>query len=734
MQVSTGQREIAAEPGSESRILVKVVNTGNIIDGLSARVVGAGSASVRAEPAMLPLFPEAEGEFALTLDVPDSQPAGRHPLTVEVVSHTTGTVAHADVDLEVPARPLLSVVREPRMIRTRRTGRFVLAVGNRGNVPLDVTLASTPGDAGTTVGLNPIMLRVDPGTTTSVMAKVRGPRLVTGAEVERNVGIEVVARPADAADSGVEPDPVLTESTSLQLRQRPLISRGLLTFLILAAVVGLWAAVFLFGLINVFASDPLTKTAPASFFGEADLEASAVDSDGDGRVEAAAETGEEPPVGALPKEGLMPPGVGGQISGTVTANSDGTPVGRILVTAYRTGPDGRPIQMGASATQSDGSYTLAGLFPTSYLLKFSARGHDDVWYGARQEGRPPEEVTAEAQTSLDGVDVVISGRPGSISGVVDPGDTVSSVPTRVSARLLSSSGDAPVAARTTTDSEGGYTLTGLDAPGTYEISFLAPGYRATSVVQRLAGGEDRIQPKVLLSSGEGQISGVVNGDDGPLGGVTVTTTVDGSPLSVITPTTGIVGAYSLQSLPTPGTYVVTFSADGYGERVVIVDLGPGESRTSLDQSLTAGTGSITGVVRGPDRAGLGGVEVVVGGAITVDGSAPTTTTVTSGAVGSFAFSDLTAPGDYTLTFTAPGFAPETRPVRLEADGPASKIDLTLTRQLGSITGAVVDDGKRVVGVPIIATNGLDTLRTTSSAPGGALSDGGYLIPGLDPGW
>ncbi|WGX98471.1 carboxypeptidase-like regulatory domain-containing protein [Nocardioides sp. L-11A] len=762
MQLSTPQRELAADPGSVSRIQVKVVNTGTIIDGLSARLIGADGAEVHAAPAMLPLFPEAEGEFELTVRLPEAQPAGRHPLTVEVVSHTTGAVQHADVDLDVAARPMLGVVREPRMVRARRSGRFVLALTNHGNVPLDVALSSTPGDAGTTLRITPGSLRLEAGTTTSVMAVVRGPRMITGAEVDRTAGIEIVgtpavtggaagpgvpsgtdpgAVPAPTADPAVEGDPALTHSTTVQLRQRPLISRGLLTFLILASVVALWAAIFLFGLINVFAGDPLTKTAPASFF--------AASTGGTGGTDGAGGAGGGP-ADALPKNGLLPPGVGGQIGGTVTARSDDSPVGRILVEAYRSGRDGRLVKVSSGATQSDGSYTLAGLFPTSYRLKFSATGYDTVWYGGPGGGEvrgggqsapgggggraDAQEILAEAQGTVDGIDVVIGGQVGSISGKVDPGDSLVPVATTVSARLLSSAADAPPAATTTTDGAGGYVLTGLQAPGTYELSFVAEGYRPTTVTQKLAGGENRIQPTVLLSAGGGQISGIVRGGAGPLGGVTVTTTVDGEAVSVMTPTVGSVGTYALQNLPTPGTYVLTFTAEGHGSRTETVALDPGESRTGFDQSLTAGTGSVSGVVRGA-AGGIGGVTVVVGGAVTTDGKSPSTTTLTTGKVGGFAFSDLPAPGDYTLTVTAPGYAPETRPFSLSADGPAATVDLQLTTQLGDLRGKVTRSGGGLLdGVTVTVSSGTETFRTTSSGRGGALPNGGFLFAGLKPGW
>ena len=49
MRVSTESREVLADPGTSPEILVTVVNTGTIIDGVSARVIGAGNAPVRSD-------------------------------------------------------------------------------------------------------------------------------------------------------------------------------------------------------------------------------------------------------------------------------------------------------------------------------------------------------------------------------------------------------------------------------------------------------------------------------------------------------------------------------------------------------------------------------------------------------------------------------------------------------------------------------------------------------------
>ncbi len=257
-------------------------------------------------------------------------------------------------------------------------------------------------------------------------------------------------------------------------------------------------------------------------------------------------------------------------------------------------------------------------------------------------------------------------------------------------------------------------------------------------MQALAGGESRVQPDVLLSAGGGQISGVVTDGKAAVGGVTVTTSVGGQAVSVITPTTGAVGVYTLADLPTPGTYLISFSAEGFGTRSRIVRLGAGESRLQEDQSLASGTGSITGTVVGPDKQGLGGVSVSVGGTAAVDGSVPATTTLTDGAAaGTFVLDDLPT-GTYALTFTKDGFAPVTLPVTLEEEGPGEEVRLQMGALVGTIEGVVEgpsDDGPvGFVGATVTATNGTTTNTATSSSAGGGLAQGGFLLPSLPPGW
>jgi hypothetical protein len=730
MRIDTSTRVVEMDPGSATEIVVDVVNTAQVIDGVSARVIGLPQQFVRAEPQLLPLFPDATGRLTLSLTVPPSHPAGRHPLTVEVISHGAKLpTQYLDVDLNVHAQPAIRLGASPRSIRARRRGRFVLELTNQGNITLDVSLRAAEADRACTLHFAPDTVQVLAGATVAVILDVRGPRMIAGGEIDRVVTVE--ASPTSGLLPGADPsaDTTLVPlTTTVQLRQRPLLSRGMITALILACIVALWAGVFLLGLTKVFSGDPMTKSAPASFF------AGTPAADGSSGGQAGKDGA---PAGALSKTGQVPAGAGGTITGTVTSTSEGRPVGRILVEAVRVGPDG-PQVVSSSASQADGTYSLVGLFPGQYYVSFRATGFRTVWYPSATSRDAGTLVSAAAQATTTGANVVITGLPGSISGTVDPGDTLNPVVATVTARPLMSVGDAGPVATTKTNASGHYTLSKLPAPASYELTFTAPGYRTTTLVDTINGGDQRLEPTVLLGTGTGQISGTVTDGKTPIGGVTVSTTVGGKSLTVLTPTMGQVGSFTLGSLPTPGTYVVTFAAPGYGSQTRIIDLAAGQKQADLTATLTAGTGSVTGRLVDGDGNGLGGAAVTVGGTVAGGGgAAPATTTLTSGSVGSFLINGLAAPGSYTMTFAKTGYAPVTIPVTLSGNGAPPALQVEMTTRLGGITGTVsVPDGsgwKPIVGATVRITNGKDVFSTTSSGKGGALPGGGYLITGLAPG-
>ena len=767
MLVTADTQLIDIAPGGSAEVVLDVRNTSSIIDGVTTRVIGLPATGVTSKPMLLPLFPDASGQVTLSVGVPPSYPAGRHAVTIEVASVGAGLPsAYLDLDMLVAPRMELSLSCRPQLARARRQARFVLQLANTGNLAVDVELTAVDADRAVTTSFTPPRLRIEAGAVAICVLRVRGPRMITGAELDRTLTVQAVATaagpvapepapagptvrytgrddddawledlrapapgqpldPAAAAAAAADPTAVLppvVQSAVVRLRQRPLLSRGLLTALVLLTIIGLWASVFLLGLSQAFKGEPNTKQAPASFFASSGAQSAG------GIAKAASVIDGAAPAGALPKTGPLPPGVGAVISGTVTAASTRLPAGRILVEALRSTDKGLQVASSA-ASQTDGTYSLAGLFPTRYLLRFSATGYKTVWYPSSPTQAGAKLVTASTEAATGGINAQITGLPASIEGSIDAGDTLSPVTAKVQATSLVGKVTKPVAS-TITLAGGKYRLTNLPAPGTYELSFTAPNYQATTVVTTVAGGQKRFQSTVRLSVGNGQIGGIVTDGDEPLGGVAITTTVNGKDVTVGTPTTGTVGSFVIPALPTPGTYVITFSAPGYGAQTSVVQLGPGQSRSDLRVSLADGVGSVSGVLVDAAGNGLGGATVTVGGAPTTMSS----TTLTTGAVGYFSFNALPTPGSYTLTFSLPGHAGATVPIELSADGAAPRVRAVLATALGRITGVVTGpNGSPLPGASVVATDGKQSWKSQATGAGGELPDGGYLLTDLAPG-
>ncbi|HEY7813724.1 MAG TPA: carboxypeptidase-like regulatory domain-containing protein [Nakamurella sp.] len=746
MRVSAGSTLVDLAPGSSTDVDVDVVNTGSLIDGVTARVIGLPEQQVTTHPPVLALFPDSVGRLTLNLELPSAYPAGRHPLTVEVFSRQEGVpTEYVDLDLVVPTRPDFRLTVRPEVARAHRTGRFVLTVTNSGNVRLAVGLAAADPERVVSPKVMPERLLLDAGRSGDVLIEARGPRMIFGSEVDRPVTVTATAVPADEAarqsDAEIERieeggtsgsgDPVALldpggelgepalppQSVVPILRQRPWITRGMLTALILLAIIAVWAAIFLFGLREVFASDPPTKTAPTSFF--------------DNNVALQASTGQaqdpNAPAGALPKDGSLPSGLGGTIAGTVTAASDHGPVGRILVEAIRPRADGGVDTASSAATQADGSFQVAGLFPGGYLLRFSADGFDPVFYPGTPDQAAATPVTAESAQVTAGINVQITGHPASISGSVDPGDTLQPVVTTVTARQVTGPQAGQDIATTTTDGANAYTLPNLPAPATYQLSFGAEGYQPTVISTTVDGGGQRLQPSVPLTAGPGQIAGLVTGNGAPLGGATISTTVGGTTVSSGTPTVGDVGRFVLGNLPTPATYVLQISAPGYGATTQVIDLGPGQNRTDLTFGLASGTDQVSGRLVDTAGNGIGGATVTVGGMA----NPPETGTLTAGNVGGFALAGLPAGGSLTLTFAKAGFATTTVPIQVGSTAP---VTVTMTDSQGRLTGMVTDpNGVPIAGATVTATDGKRSWPVTSSSAFAGAAAGTYVIAQLPAG-
>ncbi|QIK83053.1 carboxypeptidase-like regulatory domain-containing protein [Sanguibacter sp. HDW7] len=689
--------DVSAE--GTARIPLTVVNTTGVIDSFSARVVGLPEDTVTCTSDAVGLFPEASADLVLALDLPGSFPAGSHLVTVLVQSASGAPVAQHDLEVVVPEAAGLALRAAPSRVRARREATFDVEVLATGNVAVDVALRARDTERTLRCEPTPSTLSVPAGGTRTTRVRVRAPLAWTGSDQDLAVRLE-----ATAGD--------LTDEIDLVLRRRPVLSRGLLTILTLALIITLWAVVLLLGIRGALGADPVTRVAPASYFAATAVDGAA--SGGDGTPGAA-------PEGALPKEGQVPAGVGGTLTGRVTSEISGEGVGRLTVEAVRRAPEGL-VTIASSATQDDGTYAIGGLFPGEYLLKVGADGYETTWYATGDEPWTPVRATSRDATS--DVDVTVVGDPATLHGRVDTGAIADGAAVDVTVTVRAAWSDDVPARTVEVGADGAWSVADLPAPGTYEITAAAEGYQPATTREKVAGGQSRFVADLRLGTTPGQVSGTVTAGGRPLGAVTVTTSVGGRDVTVGTPTLGQVGRFVLPGLPTPGTYLLTFTREGFGSASVVVDLAAGEVRGDVAVELVDGAGSVTGRVLGPDGKGVGGATVVVAG-----GATPlTVTTLTSGDVGAFTVSGLATPGAYTLAVTAAGLAAASVPVDLDATGLVTGLEVRLGAATGDVRGTVKDPGGTpLAGARVVLTDGLTEREAVTT------DTGAYVFPGLAPG-
>ncbi len=693
---------ITLTPGEPARLSVEVTNTLEIIDGISASIDLGEGLHVAADPPVLPLFPDGVGTITLTLTASPTLAAGPHPAAVELHSAIhPNEVTRRDVVLEVAPQPAASLAAVPPVRRGRSDQTYVVVVTNQGNTPITLSLAASDAARAVVTAFDPPEVTAQPNSSAVTELNVLARRQWFGNENRRTLTIV-------GTGDGLE------EATTAVFHQQPMIPRGVRTALVLASIVALWTLIFVVALDRAFAKDALVKQVPPSYYASASATAPTALSDN--VVDGGA------PVGAVPKSGVVI-GVGGTINGKVTARNTGEGVGRITIEAMQSAPGG-PVLVSSAASASDGSYSIQGLLPGKYLLQYVAEGYQPLWYPSALVPSGAHPVTVDALDTTTVKPAVVDGLAGSITGIVDTGQSPNPP---VTVTVQAEQGSTRIVATTTTDAAGGYAVAGLPTPGSYDLSFTSAGYGIATDVEELSGGDARVANTVSLTAANGSMSGTVTDGASLLGGVSITASANGRTFTSATPTTGAVGTFTIANLPSPAAYLLTFTKRGFGTQTQVVNLGPGQTLTGLALVLQGGAGQVSGKVVGPNGAAIGGVTVTVNGA----GAAISTQTLTAGQVGTYLLSGLATPGSYTLTFSDTGFISQTVGVTLGSSGSANGVNVTLPQQVGTITGTVTGSGSSpgpLAGVTVSISDGVNVHTTMSSS----IPPGGFSVTGLPP--
>jgi len=673
---------VTVEPGQPVAVSLQVLNTTDTIETVRCSLIGIVPDRLEQTPGDVTLFPGESTRITLDLWFYPTLPAGRHDIFVAV---RTGSGEHStEVPLRIDVNPVVSasLVVEPPLVFAGRKGTFEARGVNTGNVPLALLVRAMDADRvlDLEVAKPSWRLRLDGSESTRIVAKHKRP--LTGPPVEHTITITA------------EQDDVF-ETQVVRFRQKAILTPGIITIMTLAMIVAVWAFAMVFGVRAALAPPPPTKAVPETF------------------------------VTGITGNDLDPTAVGGAFRGTIRAATTAEGLVRVTVEAF----DKDDLLVGATATDQDGAFELPALLPARYRIRIRADGYADVWWPAATTIRDAMPLLAPAGEVRDGLDVVLVGLPATLGGQVIAGDAPGSgvLVEVVAVDLLE-----PMEPRTTTTGpDGNWVLDGLPSPATYRITYRAEGFDAVELTQPVSGGATLAVNTATLPAAPGTISGqVVNRSGSVLGGVAVVLTRGTLEIATTTPTSGEVGFFELPELPTPATYLVTFTLDGYASETIAVRLGPGQVRDDLVVVLPEAFGSVSGVLtNATSGAALGGATVTVSGG----GLVLQTETLTSGTVGGYRIAGLPVPGSYAVTFDLEGFGRQTIQVDLSRSDPDVSRDVALGVGLGRVVGVVRDGGTGLGNVVVRITDGggftLETL--TATAPAGSV--GSYAFGGLPRG-
>lgn len=427
------------------------------------------------------------------------------------------------------------------------------------------------------------------------------------------------------------------------------------------------------------------------------------------------------------------------ISGTVTDAATHNGIADTGVTVY----DALGNVAGTASTDADGNYSVTGLAAGNYRLAFAHSTYTSQYYDGASSLADASQVSASAGVTTTGIDAALVAL-GGLSGTVTDGASHAALP-NIAVTVYSANGD--VVATTTTDANGAYTVSHLEA-GQDKVRFSDPGsFYATQYYNgepsldaadpvTIADGQTTSGIDIALQ-GTGAISGTVTDalTTNAIAGITVKA-FDANSVLTGTATTDANGSYTVSQLPT-GSYTVEFAdpnnsypSQYYNDTVAVSE---GQTTTGIDAAMISG-GRVTGTVTDAlTHNAIAGISVSA-----EDANGVIWGFATTNADGHYTVSHLPT-GTFTLQFVdqSGSYAELTKypAVSVTAGATTTGIDEALA-PLGRITGTLTDASTHagIAGAYVYIYNaaGTQVLAYTQTAADGTYSasrlpTGSYLV-------
>ena len=363
---------------------------------------------------------------------------------------------------------------------------------------------------------------------------------------------------------------------------------------------------------------------------------------------------------------------GASISGTVSGESDSTPVplAESLVTLYTIGED----FVAETQTDAQGAYSLTGLASGAYRLSFDAPdggSYGSEWWQDKPDFDSATTITVQTGQALVGYSAELSSG-GAITGVVTGSDSAGAGIEGVDVTAFDDFGDEAGAA--STDADGVYLIDGLPA-GEYRVQFTTadvPTYAPQwwknkptmdeALTVTVTNGVTTTSKGAVLQLG-GTVGGLVTGSDAPATGLAdiEVTAYDETGSEISATETADDGTFTLRGIPAgrvtlgyhdpsnPSVYLDEFWNDKSSREGADYFTATAASTITGRNAVLSFGASVSGTVTGDDAPDvpLDGVTVEL-----FDLGHEYVADAVTGTDGTYRFAPLAA-GSYKLSFTGP---------------------------------------------------------------------------------
>ncbi|MFD7031398.1 RICIN domain-containing protein [Streptomyces sp. NPDC059917] len=180
---------VTVDPGSSTRVRLRVRNTGDVVDEYRFEPVGDAAPWTTVEPATLRLYPGTTGTVELTFAPPRTPDAtaGPNPYAVRVTpTEHPEAVTVPEGNLTVTAFTEVRAELVPPTVKGRLRGRPRLAVDNLGNTKVTASITGSDTGEHLTYEIRPGSVQIDAGRAAFVDTTLRPRRIVWfGSKEER---------------------------------------------------------------------------------------------------------------------------------------------------------------------------------------------------------------------------------------------------------------------------------------------------------------------------------------------------------------------------------------------------------------------------------------------------------------------------------------------------------------------------------------------------------------------